>query len=75
MPHLLPIPLMLSRNEARVVRRSLKRLRYEASKSALRNAEKGWQPEPGRCDLNRVTLEIIEELMERVPDPDQETVS
>ena len=53
--------------EAKVLRRALKRLRYEAGKDHRRNQAAGWTPEPGKHDVILLTLNAIESLLARLP--------
>ena len=60
----------LSRYEVRAIRRGLKRLSYETNKTIRRNDSKGWKPDEGRMDWNRVQIRLIESLLDRLPFPD-----
>jgi len=56
--------------EVRVLRRGLKRLRYESSKNVERNERAGWTPEEGRIDISKAVLGTIESLLVRLPFPE-----
>lgn len=53
--------------QTRVVRRALKRLRWEVRKTRERNLRIGWQPEPGRVNAADLQLAAIETLLARLP--------
>lgn len=55
--------------ETKVLRRALKRLRYEVAKDMKRNEETGWQPQPGKEDVLKHTMNAIVSLMGRLPFP------
>jgi len=59
----------LDRDEVRVLRRGLKRLRYETRKAIARTQRTGWKPEEGKIDLNVATMATIESLLDRLPFP------
>lgn len=56
--------------QVKVVRRALKRLRYEAERDARRNIASGWQPQPGKHDHNLHTVQAINALLGRLPLPE-----
>jgi hypothetical protein len=62
--------LNLSDIEVRVLRRGLKRLKYEAEQNLRRNQRKGWKPVEGKIDLNAASIETADSLLARLPFPD-----
>ena len=64
------LTLPLTAIEVRAIRRGLKRLRYEAQQNRRRSARAGWQPEPGRIDINLAMLATVESLLDKMPFPD-----
>ena len=61
--------------EIKVLLRALGRLKSNHEAGVRKNAERGWKPFPGARDLNSWTIDIIDNLLARLPYPesDQET--
>jgi len=76
--HLTPSGVVLdnlTEFDVKVLRRSLKRLRFEAKRDNQRNKDSGWKPEPGKHDVMKMTLDAIDNLMARLPFPGDEARS
>jgi hypothetical protein len=58
--------ISLSPDELRLVLRAMKRLRFETEHNIRKNVARGWEPQPGRLDLQTEMLKRIDELGERL---------
>lgn len=52
-----------------VLRRLLFRQKNRCLKDIERSAARGWKPEPGKMDISKVSLEHVEAMLLRIPDP------
>ena len=61
--------------EIKVLLRALNRLKSNQERCIRKNHERGWKPFPGARDVDAWTIDIINNLLTRLPYPesDQET--
>lgn len=64
-------PVVLTDFERRIIRQALAALRYKAERKVEANKRKNWQPEPGKFDLSKLTIDACDALKSRIPFPER----
>lgn len=55
--------------ERKLIRRALTAHRYRTQRDIGQNDEKGWKPAPGKLDINKANLAVIDDLMTKITEP------
>lgn len=58
--------------EIKVLLRALGRLKWENKAALRKNIMRGWSPAFGARNLNEWTLDIIDQMLDRLPYPESE---